>query len=187
MTRATTAFSAALRQPHVKRFVMGLLDFQSGPAYWCGLPYPVVYGGRTYDPTFGLLSIDDIAETGDSSQGLKLVFSGVTAAAIAAAQTEHVQGRRCELHLAVIDAAGQLQVDEGVWIGEMDVMYAEDGDEPQLVITAEHMMTLWERAKPVLCSDAEQQAEYPGDLGCQYVAQMETANVVWPSADFFKI
>lgn len=186
MTRVSTAFTAALKKPHVKRFLMGLLDFESGPAYWCSLPYPVTYAGKTWDPTFGLLSIDNITETGDSAQGLKLVFSGVTSAAIAAVQQEHVQGRRCELHLAVIDG-GTLLVDEGVWIGEMDVMYAEDGDEPKVVITAEHMMTLWERAKPVLCSDAEQQAEYPGDLGCQYVAQMETANVVWPSADFFKV
>lgn len=185
MTRTSTAFAAALRRPHVKRFVLGRLAFRSGDAYWCSLPYPVDYNGHTYVPMWGLLSIDNITETADSAQGMRLVFSGVTGAAIAAAQTEEVQGCACELHLAVIDG-GALLVDEGVWIGEMDVMTAEDDTEPRVTITAEHQMTLWERAAPVLCSDAAQQAEYPGDLGCEYVAQMETASIAWPSADFFK-
>lgn len=186
MTRAGAAFSAALRKPSVKSFLMGRLGFSSGDAYWCSLPYPVDYDGNTYMPMWGLLSIDNVSETADSAQGLRLVFSGVSDAAIAAVQTEDVQGRPCELHLAVIDE-GVLRVDEGVWIGEMDVMTAEDDTEPRITITAEHQMTLWERARVVLCSDAEQQAEYPGDLGCEYVAQMETATIAWPSADFFKV
>lgn len=183
--RVDAAFSAAMRAPHVSRFLMGYLGFSSGAAYWCGLPVPVQYSGRTYDPMFGLLHVEPVTETPDSAQGIRLVFSGVTEAAIAAAQTEDVQGRPCQIHLAIVDG-GVLRVDEGVWIGQMDTMSIDDGDEPRIVITAEHMMTLWDRPRPVLCSDPEQQSEYPGDLGCQYVARQETASVAWPSADFFK-
>lgn len=187
MTRSlTTGFSTAIQQPHVNIFPLVDLMFASGANYLCGLDHAVTWNGNTYAAALGLLGIDEIQETADSAAGLRLTISGVKPAALALALTERVQGRSIVLRMAAVDAAGALQVDANCWSGLMDTMSIDDsGGNAVITITAEHVMSTWDRPRTTRYTDAAQQALYPGDLGLQYVAQLEEATIVWPDKTFF--
>jgi hypothetical protein len=187
MTRAlNTGFATAIQAGHVNIFPLVDFAFASGASYLCGLDHAVTWNGNTYLPALGLLEIAEVQETPASAQGLSIKVSGVSSASIALALNEKVQGRLVTVRMAVIDSAGALQVDANVWQGMMDMMQIMDGGDSAIVnITAEHIMATWDRPRTVRYTDAQQQALYPGDLGLQYVAQMESATIVWPARAFF--
>lgn len=182
----TSGFAAACLSGHFRPFELIDLYFSSGTSYLCGLDYAVTYGGVSYTPALGLLNISDIEETDTSAQGLELTISGVGASARGMAMAERVQGRLIRLRAACLDSAGAVQVDDAVWIGAMDTMSLTVGAKSDTItIRAEHLLSTWNRPRTVRYTDAQQQAISPGDLGLQYVSQMESAEIVWPSRNFF--
>lgn len=188
MTRALSAsFADALQAGHVNVFPLVEIGFASGTAYLAGLDHSVAYGGNTYAAALGLLGIDPMDETEASVQGLRISIAGALSSNIATALTERVQGRPITVRLAVIDAAGALQVDANVWSGAMDTMQIEDSpDGATVVIQAEHALALWDKPRPLRYTDAAQQALYPGDKCCEFVASLAEAQIVWPGKAFFK-
>lgn len=189
MTRALTGgFAAALAASHVNPFPLIELQFASGTDYICGLAHDVIYGGNTYLAAGGCIGIERIAETGTQTEGLRIALVGSTAANVALVLSEKVQGRICVVRLAVIDGAGALQVDENVWTGLMDTLsLLDNADGCAVSITAEHMLTTWDRPRPVRHTDAQQQILFPGDLGDQYIEDMAEAAIVWPGKEFFQV
>ncbi len=189
MTRALdTPFATALASARLPAFSLIELGFTSGTDYICTLGHDVVYGGNTYIAGQGVLSIAPVTETSGSAQGLQIQIAGAPTANIALALTERVQGRPCTLRMAVIDGSGALQVDTNVWSGLMDTMAIDDSSEsPVVTITAEHMLTVWDRARPVRYTDAQQQALYPGDRCCEFVADLAERQIVWPGKAFFAV
>ena len=184
----STGFVTAIQQPHVRIFPLIDLNFASGATYLCGLAHDVTWGGNTYSAALGLLDIKEVQETAESAQGLSITIAGVSAASIALALAEKIQGRTLTLRMAALDASGTLQVDVNCWQGLMDVMQiADGGDSVAITITAEHIMATWDRARTVRYTDAQQQALYPGDLGLQYIAELEEATLVWPDRSFFQV
>jgi hypothetical protein len=182
----TTGFTAAIAAGHVNIFPLVELQFASGTDYLSGLDHDVAYGGNTYLAAGGCIGIDRIAETATQTEGLRISISGSPAANVALVLAEKVQGRLAVVRLAVIDAAGALQVDDNVWTGLMDTLALQDSpDACTAVITAEHMLAVWDRPRVLRFTDAQQQASYPGDLGFQYVEEMAEASVVWPGKEFF--
>ena len=189
MTRAlASGFSTAIQSARLSAFALLEFGFASGTDYVCTLGHDVVYGGNTYVAINNVLSIAPVIETGSSAQGLQITIAGSPSANVAIALNERVQGRPVTLRMAVIDAAGALQVDTNVWSGLMDTMALDDsGEQPIVTITAEHMLTVWERARPVRYTDAQQQALYPGDRCCEFVADLAERQIVWPGKAFFAV
>ena len=187
MTRALTSpFAAALAGAHVTAFPLIELGFASGTDYVCGLAHDVTWSGNTYSAAQGLISIEALEETAASAQGLRILLAGAPGANVALALQEKVQGRPVTVRLAVLDAAGALQVDTNVWQGLMDTMQIDDNASHCVVsITAEHMLAVWDRPRPARYTDAAQQALYPGDRGLEYVAAVAEAQIVWPGKEFF--
>lgn len=179
-------FATAIAAGHVNVFPLVELQFASGTDYVCGLDFDVAHGGNTYLAAGGCMAIERINETPTQTEGLQIRLVGSTSANVALALGEKVQGRPCTVRLAVIDGAGALQVDDNVWTGLMDTMALEDAAEQcQAVISAEHMLAVWDRPRVVRYTDAQQQTLYPADLGFQYVEEMAEASLVWPGREFF--
>ena len=187
MTRALSGgFTTAIAAGHVNIVPLIELQFASGTDYICGLDHDVVYNSNTYLAAGACISIDRIAETATQTEGLKISLAGARSTDVALVLGEKVQGRVCIVRLAVVDGAGALQVDDNVWTGLMDVMALQDDpDQCLAVISAEHMLAVWDRPRVVRYTDAQQQALYAGDLGLQYVEEMAEANIVWPGKEFF--
>ena len=183
----STPFATALQQAHVRPFPLVEIGWTSGTQYLCGLDFAVSYGGNSYTPALGLMKIEPVRETADSYEGLKIEISGVSSSSLAIALTEPMQGRPLTLRMAVLDASNALQVDANVWSGLMDSPTIVDGrDSAVVTLVAEHRMATWDRARTKRYTDAQLQTDYPGDLGLQYVAQLEQQRIVWPRAEFFK-
>lgn len=189
MTRALAgAFSTALQANRLAAFALVDLGFSSGTDYICTLAHDVVYGGNTYIAGAGVLQIASVTETAGSAQGLQIQIAGAPSANLALALNERVQGRPVTMRMAVIDAAGALQVDTNVWSGLMDTMAIDDsGEQPVVTITAEHMLAIWDRARPVRYTDAQQQVLYAGDRCCEFVADLAERQIVWPGKAFFAV
>lgn len=184
----TSGFAAAIAQARLSLFPLVDLDFATGADYLAGVDFEVTYGGHTYTPALGMLAIEPIEETAQTAQGLRIMVQGAKSANVALALAERVKGRPISVRLAVIDEAGALHVDSNVWSGMMDTMSLDDSSEnPQIAITAEHMLSTWDRPRPVRFTDAAQQALHPGDRACEYVGALAEAQIVWPAAAFFKV
>jgi len=192
MSRGLSAgFASACQQPHMRTFPLIEFGFSSGTSRICGLDFPVTWKGNVYTAAMtgtgsSLVNIGEIQETADSAQGIEVTISGIGTGARGMAMAEEVQGRPLTMRLACIDPAGVMYVDENVWLGLMDSMSLSIGARSDVIrIKAEHIMSTWSRPRTVRLTDARQQALYPGDLGLQYVASMESAEISWPGRAFF--
>jgi len=179
-------FVTALQAGHVQAFPLIEVGFDSGTLYLCGLDHDVTWSGNTYTGALSILQIDPVRETADSYQGLRITLGGVTSTVLSLALQEPMQGRPITVRLAALDASGAMQVDANVWSGLLDVPEIEDGESPTVVLVAEHIMATWDRPRVRRYTDAQLQADYPGDLGLQYISAMEQARLAWPSAEFYK-
>lgn len=182
---ASGAFLAAVALPGAQVFPLVELQFASGTQYLCGLGFDVAWGGNTYQAALGVMSIDVVAETASTYPSMRISLAGATQAAVAWALNEDVQGRPLILRLAALDAANAVQVDANVWTGLMDSISLPDMR--TVAISAEDRRATWDRPRTKRFTDAQLQADYPGDLGLQYVAEMENKRLIWPSAAFFKV
>ena len=184
----TSGFAAALAAGHVSLFPLVELGFSSGADYLAGVDFEVSYAGNIYLPALGMLAIEPIEETTQTAQGMRILLQGSKSANVALALAERVKGRPVTVRLALVDSAGTLHVDTNVWSGMMDTIALDDsGDAPQVQITAEHMLAVWDRPRPVRYTHAQQTALHPGDLACEYVAALADAQIVWPGKEFFKV
>ncbi len=180
-------FTSAINGAHVHVFPLLDIAFSSGTQYLCGLDHPVAWAGNTYQPALGLMQIEPVRETGASYEGLRVTLAGVTTSSLALGLAEKMQGRMITLRMAAIDSAGVLRVDDNVWSGLLDVpIVTDEAEGARVVLQAEHRMATWDRPRVKRYTDPTLQKDYPGDLGLQYVAEMENAQLVWPSAEFFK-
>jgi hypothetical protein len=188
MTRALAGgFTTAIALPHVNVFPLLEIQFASGTDYICGLDHDVTYGGNTYLAAGACLGIDQIVETATTAEGLRISLAGSRSADVSLALGEKIQGRTVKIRLAVLDA-GTVVADENVWTGLGDTMTLQDDAENCVVVlTAEHMMAVWDRPRPVRYTDAQQQKLFPGDLGLQYIEDMAESQIVWPGKEFFQI
>lgn len=181
-------FVTAISGAHVHVFPLVEIGFASGTQYLCGLDHAVPWNGNSYSAALGLMQIEPVKEKGSSYEGLKVTIAGVTSGSLALALTEKMQGRTITLRLAALDAGNALQVDANCWSGLLDTPVITDGpDGATVTLQAEHRMATWDRPRVKRYTDATLQKDYPGDLGLQYVAEMENKQIVWPSAEFFKI
>lgn len=183
----STAFATALAGAHVHVFPLLELGWSSGTQYLCGLDHDVPWSGNTYAAALGMLNIEAVRETGSSYEGLRITLAGITSTSLALGLAEPMQGRPVTLRMAALDAGGALVVDANCWSGLLDVPLISDGrDGATVTLQAEHRMATWDRPRTRRYTDAQLQQDYPGDLGLQYVAEMENKRLTWPRAEYFK-
>ena len=185
----TSGFAAALAASSVAPFYLVQINFTGGTQYLCGLAHAVSYGGNTYTPTLGVMQIEPIRETAGSYEGLQITIGGVNATQIGLALSEPFKGRAITVRMACIDAAGAMQVDAEAWSGVLDGPVHTIGADGTgtIAIKAEHVLALWDRPIIRRWTDAQQQAEFAGDTGLRYVADLANRRIFWLLAAYFKV
>jgi hypothetical protein len=182
MTRALDANQTnALSASHISGISFVELDF-STPLYLCSLPYNFSWNGITWIGAGSLGSISPVGENGDlQAQGVQLSLTGVDSSLVSTALSEAYQGKGCQVWFCPLDpAAGQLiGAPIRVFVGRIDTMAIEVGDKATITLTGESRLIDFLRPRISRYTDAEQQALYPGDLGLQYVNDLQEANVPW--------
>jgi hypothetical protein len=82
---------------------------------------------------------------------------------------------------ALLDAQGAFVADPfPLWAGLMDTMEVTDGAEPSVALACESRLVDLERAEVRRYTDADQQAEYPGDRFFEFVPALQEAEIRLP-------
>lgn len=161
-------------------------EFESGgvPAYlrlWSGVG-SLSYDGDTYTGGGSLLGISEIAErSGIEAVGFSVTVSGMDSAAISIALQSIRQGKPGSLWLGCLDATGALIADPYLLQrGKFDIAVI-DRTGPTCTITANYESQLIDLFRPRerRYTHEDQQLDYAGDLGFEYVPSLQDAQLVW--------
>ena len=156
-------------------FASGTLRLCTGVESFVWAPYTWIGAGN-------LLQISEIQESSDvEATGFTISLSGQPSANIAIALASCRQGSICRIWLGALDADGALIADPVLLRrGRLDVPSIDDtGEECTISITYEDRLVDLERARERRYTTADQQIDYPEDLGFQFVPSLQDAVDVW--------
>lgn len=182
MTRVLdTNQSAALAAGHVAGISFVQLDFAT-PVRLCSLPYTVNWNGQSWIGAGSLGSISPVGENGDlQAQGIQLSLTGVDSSLVSTALGEAYQGKPCQVWFCPLDPTNGQMIGAPirVFVGRIDTMAIEVGEKATITLAGESRLVDFFRPRISRYTDAEQQILYPGDLGLQYVNDLQEATVNW--------
>ena len=177
----TPAVDAALAAGHVAMLLFVEMDFPS--AFLRVNNSSVDFSWNSYEwlGVGRLGSIDPIQEgAGLEAHGLGFRISGVPQANIALALGQQYQGRSCKVWLAPLDASHAVLADPVlVFWGRMDTMDIELGGTATISVTAESRLADWDRPRVRRYNHEDQQIDFPGDKGFEFVPGLVDKQLVW--------
>lgn len=182
MRTLTSAMSAALTSANVIPILMVALDFSSGRMPVHTGVGSFEFSGMTFVGVGSLGSISSIEEGSElQAYGVEMKLRGIPNNVVSIALGENYQGRDVWIWAATLNTDHSLIGDpEIVFSGRMDNMQIQLGPTTaEVEVTAENRLIDWDRPRSRRYNDADQQAEFPGDLGCQYMEQMVNKTIFW--------
>jgi len=183
--------SASLEAAIIDPVVIGVFffkaEFDSGDTlFWSGYG-DLTWGGDTYTGVGQFGGIDKVDETSDvRANGATVTLSGIPSDLIALALTEPYQGRPCIVYLGALHlTTGALEgTPYPLLAGRMDVMSIEEGaDTASISLTVENRLIELFRSKERRYTHEDQQIDFPGDLGLEYVAGLQEKPINWGVAN----
>jgi len=172
---------AALDESNIPLAIFAELDFESGVTRWHSGTGQVNWNGEVWVGAGDQGEISEIQE-GDELQSsdIQLGLNGVDPVIIGKALSENFQGRPAKIWLGVLDSDYQIVGEPvGPFSGTMDTMDGEVGESGKIILTIKNRLADWERSKTRRYTNEDQQSEYPGDLGMEFVSQMVEKELVW--------
>jgi hypothetical protein len=176
--------AASATAPVAAPVILCELDFASGAfRAWTGLG-PLHWAGKLFEGVGSIGAVGEIEETVElRAVRLTLALSPVPQEVIDIALAERsFRLRPARLWGALLDQEGAFVADPfPLWAGLMDTMEVTDGAEPRVALTCESRLVDLERAEVRRYTDADQQAEYPGDRFFEYVPALQEAEIQLPA------
>lgn len=177
----STAILNSLDDDVIKPFfaVELLFDGSKVLRLWTGLG-TLSYEGNDWAGAGSLLSVSTVEETSDLGvRGAVLSMSGVPTEIIALALTEPYQGRICNLYFGINPDSAQTSLLK-IFSGYMDQMnIQEDVESSTIELAVENKLIDLERARTSRFTSAYQKSVYPGDLGLDFVEDLQDKEIVW--------
>ena len=176
--------AASATSPVAAPVVLVELDFASGPfRAWTGFGQ-LNWAGKVFEGVGSIGAVGEVEETVElRAVRLTLALSPVPQEVVDIALAERsFRLRPARLWGALLDAEGAFVADPfPLWAGLMDTMEVTDGAEPRVALTCESRLVDLERAEVRRYTDADQQAEYPGDRFFEYVPALQEAEIRLPA------
>lgn len=182
MRSLTAGVQAALAAENVIPVLAAELDFSSGFLRVHSGIGSLLVEGNTYTGVGTLGKVETIEESTElQAYGLRLSLSGIPNTLIGTAFAEHYQGRAVRIFVAVLDAGHVLVADPVlVFAGRMDNMQVSLGPEAASVsVSAENRLIDWDRPRIRRYNNTDQQAEYPGDKGLEFMEKNVNLTLFW--------
>ena len=177
--------ASSATSPVAAPVVLVELDFASGPfRAWTGLGQ-LNWAGKVFEGVGSIGAVGEVEETVElRAVRLTLALSPVPQEVVDIALAERsFRLRPARLWGALLDAEGAFVADPfPLWAGLMDTMEVTDGAEPRVALTCESRLVDLERAEVRRYTDADQQAEYPGDRFFEYVPALQEAEIRLPAS-----
>lgn len=149
--------------------------------FWTGVG-SIDWNGYTWTGGGRLLSISPLEETTDlKAVGFQVTLSGMPSSLIALALANVRQGKPGKLWLGLFDASDALIVDPyPLKRGRFDVAPIEDnGETCTISANYEDRLIDLERPRDRRYTHEDQQLDYPGDLGFEYVPSLQDMDIPW--------
>lgn len=207
MTRdITTTTLNALLEDTIYPFFAVELEFDGANVVrlWSGVG-TLVYQGVSWVGTGNLLSVDTIEETTDiAAKGAVVSLSGIPSEIISLALSEPYQGRPCNIYFGLFsygfvlkEDASYILFEDGskvilenretnltqIFSGYMDQMdIAESVEDSVISVKVENRLIDLERVRPVRYTSAYQKSKYPGDLGFDFIEDLQDKQLTWGKA-----
>jgi len=144
----------------------------------------IAWGGNTYTGTGHLGTISEVKESRDgAANGVTLTLAGIPSANISLALADDSQGQPGKVYFGVLSSSGTLAIDPYlIFDGVIDVCPIEDsGDTCSISVQLEKEL-IDSRARGRRYTHEDQQIDYPGDLGFEYVAGLADKTITWGTA-----
>ena len=171
---------------------------------WTGVGTLVRPDGTEWIGLGSILDISTIEETSEMAvKGATIRLSGVSSEALSLALSEPYQGRVCNIYFVTAVTAGDallqqdgayillqdgsrinLQTDSSdftqLFSGYMDQMnISENADTTNIELMVENRLIDLERARVARFTSGYQKSLYPGDLGLDFVEDLQDKDIVW--------
>jgi hypothetical protein len=177
----STLANQAIQDTHVRVAVFIELDLPDGFLRLSNSTANRVWNGHTWLGGGNFTAIQPIEEgVNPQSAALNIVISGIDNTYVQAIMEDHYQGRSAKIWVAPLDTNEQVIANPIlVFQGRMDEPSITMGATADITISLENRWADWDRPRLRRYNDSDQQLEYPGDLGFQFVEQMETMELSW--------
>lgn len=174
----------------VMRTAAVFLDLHAAPFRVCGAPFNITISGDTYLGVGTLGSISGVEESSDTqATTITLALSGIPRDLVSTAMSEVEQNRTAEVWEVVVDPLTMAVIGLPIVVfkGRIDaIAIGLDAATAKVEVTVTNRLVNWERPSHSVYSDEEQQRKHTGDLGFKYAAAMETRQVLFPAAAWFR-
>jgi hypothetical protein len=179
-----------------------LFDGDNTLRMWTGQGTLVLEDGTEWVGLGNLLDVSAVEETSEMAvKGATLTLSGVPSEVLSLALSEPYQGRVCNIYFGTFSTGAILQ-ESGSFIllqdgskillesnstgfnqlfsGYMDQMNIVDaGDTATIELMVENRLIDLERARVARFTSGYQKSIYPGDLGLDFVEDLQDKDIVW--------
>ena len=198
----STAIQGNLEDDVVYPFFAIQLLFDTAPIYlWTGAG-TLVFEGISYIGTGNLLDVSSIEETAEIAvRGATITLSGMNSEVISLALQSPYQGRVCKIYFGMFSKGTLLQEDGAyllledgskialesqetgltqIFSGYIDEMNIDEGpDFGTIELKVENKLIDLERARVRRYTSGYQKSVYPGDLGFDFVEDLQDKEIVW--------
>lgn len=171
---------AAFSDDELSPFVGVELFFDSGVLrFWNGYA-DISVDGAQFVGSGNLMTISGIDESPEiAARGVEMVLSGISTDLISIALRENYQNRLVRIYVGTI-ASDLTTSGYVVFAGRMDVMSIEENGETSTIsLTAENRLIDLERPRSRRYTAEDQKNLYPGDLGLDYVNDLQDKTLDW--------
>ena len=177
----TSGVQTAIEATQVQPFLLFEGLFSSGYVrMWSGYG-DIVWDARTWIGVGNLMGISAVQETSEiQANGITVTMNGIPSELISLALQESEQGKSGKVYLGFLDESGVIADPTMIFEGKLDIpAIQEEGDTSTISITYESRLINLQRSRESRFTNEEQQREYDGDLGCEFVPAMKEVTLTW--------
>lgn len=177
----TSAVVDEITSQETQIFFLFEAEFASGYVRaWSGYG-DLSWSGETWTGAGTLLGVSEISETSDgSANGLSVTMTGIPSELISLALGDIKQGSSGKVWMGFLNSGSIVSDPVLLFEGRLDVpVIDEDGSSSSITISYESRLIDLDRVRETRYTDEEQKKMYPGDKGCEFVASLQDAKVVW--------
>lgn len=148
---------------------------------WSGLG-EIPWDGKVWFGLGIMTSISTIKESVDvRADGINLILSGIPQEMLQKGLNEAVQGNPVKIWFGVLDESNNVIADPYMAFGgRMDVpTISEDGTTATIELSVENRLIDLHRTRERRYTDRDQQLDYPGDRGLEFVPNVQEWNGIW--------
>ena len=176
----TSAFKTAVTAGVVQPILATELDFSTGTLYfWNGygdLTMTVRGSSQTFTGLGDLAGISAVTETTEiKASGITLTLTGVKSSLISEALSANYTNRNAYVYLGLFDSSKNVISDVyTLFSGKMDVLKINEQAETSTIeLAVENRLISFERANERRFTHEDQQIDYSGDLGFEFVPDLQ--------------